>query len=85
MKLLLENLSAPLLSQRETLAKRLEAMDQALPLRAVYLLGSHARGKARVDGDVDLCLVAEGAIEQLKAAQEFCRGIWDSRRRRLDE
>src|SRR6266581_8370275 len=68
-KLLLENLPASLQDQRETLAKCLEAMNHALPLHAVYLFGSHARGDAGPDSDVDLCLVAEGATEQLKAAQ----------------
>jgi hypothetical protein len=44
MKLLLENLPPSLQDQRETLARCLEAMDRALPLKAVYLFGSHARG-----------------------------------------
>ncbi len=79
MKLLLENLPASLRDQRETLAKCLEAMNQALPLRAVYLFGSHARGEARPDSDVDLCLVAEDAGEQMKAAQEFRRAISEIR------
>ena len=70
-KLLLENLPPSLVPQRETLARCLEAMDRALPLREVWLFGSHARGEARADSDVDLCLVAEGAEQQLKAAQKF--------------
>ena len=78
-KLLLENLPASLRDQREALAKCLEAMDEALPLRAVYLFGSHARGEARPDSDVDLCLVAEGATEQLKAAQKFRGAISEIR------
>ena len=36
-------------------------MDRVMPLRTVYLFGSHARGEAGADSDVDLCLVAEGA------------------------
>ena len=76
MKLLLENLPTSLVAQRDTLARCLEAMNRALPLRAVYLFGSHARGEARPDSDVDLCLVAEGATEQLKAAQRCRRAIW---------
>ncbi len=79
MKLILENLPASLVAQRDTLARCLEAMDRALPLRAVYLFGSHARGEARPDSDVDLCLVAEGAERQLATAQQFCRAIWDIR------
>jgi predicted nucleotidyltransferase len=78
-KLLLDNLPPSLQSQRETLAKCLKAMDQVLPLTAVYLFGSHARGDARPDSDVDLCLVAEGAAQQLKAAQRFRSAIWDIR------
>ena len=68
MRLLLENLPPSLAPQRETLARCLNAMNGALPLRAVYLFGSHARGEARPDSDVDLCLVAEGAERQLAAA-----------------
>ena len=46
-------------------------MDQVMPLRAVYLFGSHARGEAGPDSDVDLCLVTEGAERQLEAARRF--------------
>lgn len=77
MKLLLENLPPSLAPQRATLARCLEAMNGALPLRAVYLFGSHARGEARPDSDVDLCLVAEGAERQLKAAQQYSEAIWE--------
>jgi len=79
MKLLLENLPPSLVEQRETLARCLEAMDRVMPLKSVYLFGSHARGEARPDSDVDLCLVAEGATEQLKAAQRYRHAIWDIR------
>jgi hypothetical protein len=76
-KLLLENLPPGLRSQREALARCLEAMDRVRPLRAVYLFGSYARGDARPDSDVDLCLVAEGAERQLEVAARFCDAIWD--------
>lgn len=75
MRLLLENLPPSLESQRATLARCLEAMNESMPLRAVYLFGSHARGDARPDSDVDLCLVADGAGRQLEAAQGFARAI----------
>ena len=75
MKLLLENLPRSLATQRETLTRCLEAMNRVMPLRAVYLFGSHARGDARPDSDVDLCIVADGAGRQLEAAQSFSRAI----------
>jgi predicted nucleotidyltransferase len=50
-------------------------MNSVMPLQAVYLFGSHARGEARPDSDVDLCIVAEGATEQLKSAQAFRRAM----------
>ena len=77
MKLLLENLPPSRAPQRETLARCLEAMNGALPLQAVWLFGSHARGEARPDSDVDLCLVAEGAERQTKASAKFSDAIWD--------
>src|SRR5438309_4727716 len=75
MKLLLDNLPAGLQSQRQTLANCLEAMNKVMPLRAVYLFGSHARGDARPDSDVDLCIIANGADEQIKTAREFRRAM----------
>lgn len=77
MKLLLDNLPPSLQPQRETLRRCLEAMDRALPIRTVLLFGSHARGEARPDSDVDLCLVADGAAEQFSAAEKFRRAMWD--------
>jgi predicted nucleotidyltransferase len=76
-KLLLENLPPSLTPQRETLARCIEAMNRALPLQEVWLFGSHARGEARPDSDVDLCLVAKGAERQLAAAQTFRRAMWE--------
>lgn len=75
MKLLFENLPRSLAPQRETLARCLEAMNHVMPLREVHLFGSHARGDARPDSDVDLCIVADGAAKQLEAAQSFSRGM----------
>lgn len=78
-KLLLENLPPSLAAQRETLRRCLEAMHAALPLRQVILFGSHARGEARPDSDVDLCLVADGAERQLEAARQWrvaMRAVW---------
>jgi predicted nucleotidyltransferase len=76
-KLLLDNLPLGLRNQRQTLADCFEAMDRVMPLRAVYLFGSYARGEARPDSDVDLCIVAEGAERQLEAARKFREAIWD--------
>ena len=74
-KLLMENLPATLRDQRDCLVRCLEAMDRVMPLKAVYLFGSHARGNPRSDSDVDLCVVAEGATAQVKAAQAFRRAM----------
>lgn len=71
----MDNLPASLNQQRESLTRCLQAMNRVMPLEAVYLFGSHARGEARPDSDVDLCIVADGATEQLKAAQAFRRAM----------
>ena len=75
MKILLDNLPLSLQDQAETLRQCLLAFDQVMPLQAVYLFGSHARGEARPDSDVDLCLVSESAERPLAAAVEFRRAI----------
>jgi uncharacterized protein len=74
-KLLLENLPESLALERDTLARCLEAMNRALPFVEVYLFGSHARGDAHPESDVDLCVIAEGADEQLATAQKYSRSI----------
>jgi hypothetical protein len=61
-KLVLENLPPSLRPQRDALAQCLEAMNRALPLRQAILFESHARGQARPDSDVDLCLVPDAAL-----------------------
>lgn len=78
-KLHLENLPPSLADQKETLARCLEAMHAVLPLRKVILFGSHARGEARPDSDVDLCLVADGAEKQYDTATSWLRAVWDLR------
>ncbi len=75
MKLLMDNLPRSLDPYRAVLARCLEAMNQVATLREVYLFGSHARGEARSDSDVDLCIVAEGAERQVVTAQKFRRAM----------
>jgi len=60
-KLLLDNLPPSLRGERESLGKCLTAMNGVTRVRSIYLFGSHARGNARPDSDVDLCIVADGA------------------------
>ena len=79
MKLLLDRLPSSLQGRRDTLAQCLLAMDRVRRLRTVYLFGSHARGDARPDSDVDLCIVADGAEQQLQTAVEFRRALWPLR------
>jgi predicted nucleotidyltransferase len=79
MKLVLDNLPASLQPRRETLARCLEAIGRVRRVRAVYLFGSHARGEARPDSDVDLCIVADGSEQQTATATEFRRALWPLR------
>jgi predicted nucleotidyltransferase len=78
MRLTLENLPPSLYGQADAIRRCIEAFDRVMPLQTVLLFGSHARGDARPDSDVDLCLVSEGAERQLDAAARFrhaTRGI----------
>ena len=61
------------------LGRCLLAMNQVRDVRAVYLFGSHARGEAGLGSDVDLCIVAEGAEDQLQTAADFRRALWPLR------
>ena len=75
MKLCLENLPVSLHDQREVLIRCLDAFKRLTPVRRVYLFGSHARGDARWDNDVDLCIVAEGAERQQETARRHREAI----------
>ncbi len=77
MQLLLENLPSSLEGQRAALAQCFVAMNRVMRLQAVYLFGSHARGDARPDSDVDLCVVAEEAGRQIEAATRLREAIWN--------
>ena len=77
MKLLLDNLPPSLTAQRDVIAQCLAKMNEAMRLERVYLFGSHARGEARPDSDVDLCLVADGAEHQFKSAAKCRSKLWD--------
>jgi predicted nucleotidyltransferase len=78
-KLLLDNLPPSLAGSRKALAECLDAIGRTGTVRAVYLFGSHARGDARADSDVDLCIVADDAGRQLPAAARWrraMRSVW---------
>lgn len=77
MKLHLENLPPSLAGQRDTIARCLEKMNEAMPLERVILFGSHARGEARPDSDVDLCLVSGDATTQTAAISRCGAAMWD--------
>lgn len=76
---MLENLPPSLAPHREAFWRCLEVIHAVLPLQEVILFGSHARGEAGPDSDVDLCLVADGAERQLEAARRWrvaMRSVW---------
>lgn len=76
MRITLENLPPSLSGQADTLRRCLEAFNQVMPIQSVILFGSHARGEARPDSDVDLCIVSEGAERQFAAAASFRHAMW---------
>jgi predicted nucleotidyltransferase len=71
MRLLLNNLPGSLKNQRAAIENCLRAMDSVMPMRAVYLFGSHVREQARHDSDVDLCVVSDEAELQLAASRRL--------------
>lgn len=79
MKLLNDNIPQVLRDPDKGLLECLRAFGRVRPVERVVLFGSYARGQQRADSDVDLCIVAEGAENQLAAARDFRRAIRDVR------
>ncbi len=75
----MENLPASLREDSEVLAQCLEAFAATIPVRKIYLFGSHPRGDARADSDVDLCVVADGVKSQFETARRLRRATRDIR------
>jgi predicted nucleotidyltransferase len=75
MRLLMDNLPSSLQAQRMAIENCLRAMGQAMPLRAVYLFGSHVQGRSRPDSDVDLCVVSDQAERQIPASRRLSEAI----------
>ena len=74
-----ERWPASLAPYRGILARCIDAFAQALPVEQVILFGSHARGQARADSDVDLCVVTGGLQSQHRAAIALRRAIGEVR------
>ena len=79
MKLLIENIPAPLRPAEVGLTECLRAIGQVRALDHVLLFGSYARGQQHAGSDVDLCIVADGAEDQLQTAREFRRALREIR------
>ena len=75
MKVLTKNIPEMLQEKNDTLARCLQAFDKSQHVRKIYLFGSFARGDARPDSDVDLCIVSDEANHQLDSARKFRRSI----------
>ena len=79
MRVLLDNIPQDLAGYREAIAKCLRAFDDVVRVSEVRLFGSFARGNPRADSDVDLCIVAHGADNQLDTARRLRRAVREIR------
>jgi predicted nucleotidyltransferase len=79
MRILEENVPADLANHKAAIIACLHAFNSVAPIHEVRLFGSFARGGARPDSDVDLCIVAEGADRQLAMARRFRRAVREIR------
>lgn len=75
MKLLLDNLPHSLDQQREVLGRCLSAFAGQQRIHQIILFGSYARGDGATGSDIDLCIVADDAEDQLDAARKFRQSI----------
>jgi len=57
------------------LAACLTAFADVLPVERIIMFGSHARGDATPESDVDLCIIAEGIESQYESACRLRRRI----------
>ena len=57
------------------LAACLEAFSAVMPVERIIMFGSHARGGASPESDVDLCIIAEGIGSQYATACRLRRAI----------
>jgi predicted nucleotidyltransferase len=72
---LMDNWPDSLKPYREILERCFAAFAQASSVEQVILFGSHARGQARPDSDVDLCVVTRGGDTQHRTAIALRRAI----------
>jgi predicted nucleotidyltransferase len=75
MRIIEENLPATTAPYAQGLRDCLQAFAAALPVQRVILFGSHARGEATAESDVDLCVVARGIESQHRAAVTLRRAV----------
>jgi predicted nucleotidyltransferase len=74
-RILEDNIPRSLASQKTSLIHCITAMCGVMPVRQIVLFGSHARGQGRKNSDVDLCVIAEGADQQMAAARRLRRAM----------
>jgi len=79
MKTHLELLPPELEKHAKAIETCIQAFDRVAHVREIRLFGSFARREARGDSDVDLCIVADGADQQLATARRLRRAIRDVR------
>lgn len=66
---------APNTSSTDLFSRLREILREFPRIRAAYLFGSHARGNARIDSDIDIALVVDTALgrEKLDLAARLAR------------
>ncbi len=75
MRIRADRIPQALKDQTETLTECIQAFTSVVRVREVRLFGSYARGDATDSSDVDLCIVADGAEQQLETSRHLRRAI----------
>ena len=57
------------------LKRYIDCIAAAVKPRRIWLFGSHARGDARADSDIDVLVVVDDAVQPLRAAITAMRAI----------
>ena len=70
---------------RQEIKEYVDILKKEIPVQKVIIYGSHARGRARPDSDIDLAIVSSVFGKKYQAAGKYLfRKLWDLKKTRIE-